>query len=361
MKPQFLLHLVPLALGLSLTGAFAQSATSPAIGFVKMSTEVGGDTPTSVPFERRPVYVGVVSAFDDTSKTVTLQGAALSTSPQIFGLNGAQYSHYIHFTTGALAGEYHPLTGNGTDTVTLDTGESLAALTAEADNAKVIPFWTLDTLFPGGEGITGSTSLASSNTALLMWPSASSGTNVPPSFVYSYFSPLSIWVEATTGITDQGGQIIAPDMPFVVRENGSTTNTLVFSGRVPKDPITINISTSSTEITDNPIALFRPVGSTLNQSGLLNANGTSNGAFEPSTSLVSPVDTVLIFDDNATGPNKAPSFVYSYFQPLSRWVEATDGIVDKGDVPIFDGGKTFFIRKGIADGMTKKWTNQANY
>jgi len=348
MKTTKLLYLIPAALGLSLAGALAQSVASPPIGFDKKPTIANADNYRSIPFTQKPAFAGLVDSVDGAD--VTLAGASFA------GTDLVDAPHYIHFTDGSRVGEYFNITAHTADTLTVDlNGDNLTGVAA-GDPVKVIPHWTLAKLFPSGEQITSSTSPVDLGTQILLPDMMGDGINLPANQTFFYLGALDKWFKVGSGSTDFSAQVVLPDSFMIIREAGESHDGC-FSGRVPTDPITINLSAADSTEQDNAVAIYRPIDVTLADSGLI-----SSGAFVASTSPVDIKDQLLVFEDGA-GVNRPPAATYFYIAgALNSWFKVGSGSTSFNDALVFLSGNSVLIRKApVAGGFTSKWTNSPTY
>jgi len=104
---------------------------------------------------------------------------------------------------------------------------------------------------------------------------------------------------------------------------------------------------------DNVLAMPRPAGMTLNQSGLV-----SSGAFRASASPGNRLDELFVFDNTSALKNKSASATYYYWNGAWRRVGA--GSTDVGNDAAFQPGNGVIVRAGTGTSLAT-WVNAPNY
>jgi uncharacterized protein (TIGR02597 family) len=344
MKPQFLLHLVPLALGLSLTGAFAQSAISPAIGFNKVTCNGNSDTLISVPFHQKPEFVGVSSATPEDTTGGSIdpgEDIVLTVGSAAFGsLVG---THYIRFTGGAKNGFSYDVSGNTGTSITVDgMGDDLSGVLA-TDPFKIVPHWTFATLFPSGAGVHASASEFIRQTEILVLDQVSLGINKSAVAVFFYLGSAGEWRQVGGGAVSKDSQVVLPHQAFIVRHNNNAASTQFCpSGRVPSGQHAIQVDIGTVK-NDVFLSLDRPIDVSLDESGLV-----ASGAFTSSGSEFIRADELLVFDNTATGINKSAVAVYFHLASANQWRKVGGGNGDAGADMVFTAGNAVVLRKSQA-------------
>ena len=233
-------------------------------------------------------------------------------------------------------GSYYTVTANGTNTLTVNlNGDSLSAV-ATGTSLSLIPYWTLGTAFPDSDAgtsyiVSSGTTNRTVKTQILLPDFTDPGYNLAPSATYIYYN--SAWrlfpSDASASYNDV---IFPPSSSFTVR-NSTTATTLTPSGGVYMNRIAAPFDTQTSTAQDNAVAVPRPVNVTLNDLGLI-----TSGAFTPSTGTTNRTikDSLLVYDNTATGFNKAPSATYVYVNGGWR-LAPSDGTQDFGTTPILLG------------------------
>jgi uncharacterized protein (TIGR02597 family) len=242
---------------------------------------------------------------------------------------------------------------------------------AAGTGVSIIPFWSLNTLFPAanaGTSYTPSTSTHVLNTLILIPSYTTAGINLPAATVYYYLSTTGntgwrSYSDATT--TDHGNDYILPDGYFTVRQaNSSATVTLAFSGAVPMNKLVTSLTTSSTQAQDNLVGLNRPVGVALSSLGL----NAADGSFQTTTSSHNILDELLISNNAAVAINKSASTIYYYVNDIVNnvanvgWRSYGDSVTAPHDSDIIPAASALTIRKAAtSNGQTVDWSNNPNF
>lgn len=335
----------------ALAGAVV-TATSAPVGFVSLPAQANTDVLVSLSFARPSVYSGSVGSV--IGAVITASGSpAWTTNSWARSLPGQPDTYYVQFKSGSAAGRCYTVVSNTAQTVTVDwNGETPAA--AAADKFVIIPYWTLGTLYPAAEAataFTASSSESSRGTEILIPRSASTGINLAASATYYFLS--GAWRKSgDSPSTSYDWTIVAPDSYLIQRNKGSATSVSVY-GRVPSGVVSAVLNTQGGAAPqDNAVALSFPTTVTLDGSNL-----QGSGAFRASTSPLLHTDELYVFDNTATGINKAAAAVYYYYNSGWRKVGAPV-TTDFGTTAVFAPGTGVMIRKGGTGGSaaTAYWT-----
>lgn len=333
-------------------------ATTGSVGLLSMPAASASDTIVSLPLHRPDVYRGrIVSA---TGTEMILQQASFEED----AFNG---SCYLLLESGPAEGAWFPIldTGAGSVTVDVGTGEDAGSLIAGVA-VKIIPFWTLDTVFPNGRGVNASGSLLPV-TRIMLSDQTRAGIRLAPSSSFLYYAG-----------TDHGGegwrrfgfapavkfddQILAPGTSMIVRhDNGSGT---VFEnlGHVQTSSFSIRLGTIAPDTAqDHAIGLGIAVPVTLEESQLF-----ESGAFAASATLEQPSDQLLVYDQTTALKNRVPSAVYYYYGGAQSGGAGWRLLGDPGTVrdaaTVFHPAQGFVIRKaGGAVSQSSRWTARPAY
>lgn len=338
---------------LALSGANAQTtATTDPVGFMTIDLPVGSDTVVAAPLTKAPVFQGSV-----TSRG----GFTLTSTGANFG-NLTSLPHYVQAIGGTQNGMIFDIAANTTDTVTLvDNGIQPTGLDAGA-TYKVVPYWTLSQLFPStDQGVSftpsANTLVTGRRTQVLFPNTTGTGINRAASATY-YFVTNSYWRSTTGGTNNFDNTPVLPDSYFIVRNttNSASGLKLTVAGSVNVGAMTVQLDSVGSSQNDNYVSLGRPTDITLNDLGLI-----SSGAFAPSinTLLTGRRDQLLVFNNAATGFNKAASATYYYLTNATTqgWRSTTAGTNDVGNT-VIPAAVGYVIRKATNSGTgTTFWTN----
>jgi uncharacterized protein (TIGR02597 family) len=334
-------------------GAFAQVYT-PSVGFVSVQALGGSDTRFSAPLSRSPEFVGQVASLG--ANTVTVSGSPnWAASQWVYAAGVRSNTYFLEFCSGAKAGMFYTVTASSGDTVTLDLAGDTLSGAIVGDQVKIVPYWTLGTLFPGQQGVTTTTNItgAGSATKILVYAANAVGTNLSTSFTYYYYSGSASggagWRRVGGGIANKkDDDIIYSDSHIIVRQDGGApTTTLTVAGNVATVGRTTVIGTlQNNTAQDNIIAVDIPVAITLAQSNL-----AQSGAFVAATTATgSGGDRLFVYDNAAAGINKSASATYYYYAgPASGgagWRRIGGGISTiRDNEQVFIPGSGYVIRK----------------
>jgi len=326
-------------------------ATDP-VGFMTIDLPVGSDTIVAAPLTKAPVFQGAV-----TSRN----GFVLTSTGANFG-NLTSLPHYVQVIGGTQNGMLFDISANTADTVTLvDNGVQPTGLDSGA-SFKVVPYWTLGQLFPlSDQGVSftpSASTLPGTRRTQILFPNVTgTGINRSASATY-FFVTNSSWRSTATASVSADNTPILPDSYFIVR---NTTNSaaglkLTVAGNVNPGAVAVQLDALGNTQNDNYVSLGRPVDITLNNLGLI-----SSGAFTPSASTLPGArrDTLLVFNNAATGFNKAASATYFYLtnSTTNGWRSTATANTEVGDT-VIPAAVGYVIRKATNSGtVTTFWTN----
>lgn len=337
--------------------AFAQTATTNPVGFVKLTAPAGSDTILAAPLERASEFQGLVSSI--SGGVITVQGSPAWTANQFLYAAGTQpKTYFVRFASGARSGSFFTVTGNAAGTLTVDlNGDSLSAVMA-GDQLTLRPYFTLGTLFPAADaGVSFETSVSGlvRKTEILFPSQNLVGINPSASSTYFFFN--GAWRKVGAAIaTSFDDTVLLPDAYMIVR-NKTVPGTLTCVGSVLMSNVQIGLNSYGAAAQDNIVAVSRPVDVTLNASGLI-----SSGAFVPSASALLRKDELFVFDNTVVATNKSAAATYFYFN--NGWRKVGQPVAtDFGADTVFKAGTGVIIRKAAngSGAATVLWTNAATY
>ncbi len=330
-------------------GELGGMVSSEYAGFCRLALLGNSDTFVSVPFTRPPEDFGAVLAVG--ANTVQLRASPGWVPNQwLYGPPAQTNTFYMLVRSGAMNGEYFTVTGNTPDTLTVDLdGGSLSQL-AVGDSIAIIPYWTLGTIFPGGQNIHESVSPGIRNTELLL--ANVQGTGVNFSSLATYYFYTGSWRRVGQGLALKNDDVILPDMYFIVRHNAVGDTTLTTEGLMLAGKTLIQIRRQGAAGQDNTIALDRPVPFSLDSSDLV-----LTGAIRASPSQSSRLDELLVFDNSVVGKNKSAAASYYYWN--SAWRKVGAGSANVGTDVVFTPGTGVILRSGA--GSSTDWKLPSPY
>ncbi len=373
MKIQSTLLTLAFVVGLAMSStAPAQGNTSSPVGFSITSLLANSDTLISIPLLRPAEFSGTVASV--AGSTITVSGTPGWVDNQFVYLAGSQPKTYFVSiggggTSNPKEGHIYTITGNGANTLTVNTAtDSLSGITANTQ-LTVIPYWTLGTIFPAANmniSFTPTVKTPQYKTQVLVPNNAANGINLPST---TYF--FSNNVNRTTGnvgwrvvgdiATSHDDDPLTPNSYIIIRnQNGAPTLPVQVAGHVLTGKVATGLRTLTNRAQDTATSMVRPVSVTLNQTGL----SPADGSFVATTKTQSIKDQLLLFDNTQVGINKQPSATYYYYAGTGGsvgWKLLTDGLNDHGSDPIAGGGAVLIRKAKTTTGATVYWTNTPTY
>lgn len=366
-----------------LAGAQATTAYTTPVGYVSQTCKAASDTIVGVPLKAPTVAAAALSA----NPSISGSSAVLTVSTASFG--SYANTSYVKFTSGPASGRVYAITANDATTITIAlAGDTLSAVSG--NTFSVTPFTTLNSLFPpsattnsplttGNAFVNSATTAAGQRrTQLLLANTTSANINLAPSATY-FILAAQVGPPATPAqwrrvgdatLSDVGGLQLWPDAMFTIRNPAAVTSDTVYTsvGEVETANQVVPLFTrdGTNVLRDNPRAITRPVDVTLNA---LNLGGTSAFVTSATTAAGARRDTLLVFNNTATGLNKAPSATYFYLAAQAgppaipaQWRRVGDATLSDVGSNIIPAGSAFIIRKyGTAGGVTSSWNNTPSY
>lgn len=354
--------------------SIAQSVVTDPVGFTTASCLSNSDTLFSIPFTRPQAFVGSVTSI--AGSTLTVSGSPGWTTNQFVYAKGSQPNHYYALvgpaaTTNPKEGHTYPITANTASTFTVDTtGDTLTGIPTNAQ-VIIIPYWTLATVYPAsdaGISFTATTATRTFKTQILIPDFNPSGINPSATAVYFFSNNVNGvggigWRIFGDNTTDHGDDVLIPDGYFIVRNlNSAPTLPLTAIGGVLTKKLAVPELTNAASGRDNSVSMVRPVGVTLNATGL----NPADGSFVATTQTRSFQDQLFVFDNTAVAINKSPSAVYFYSNNVNGvggigWRIFGDNTTDHGN-DLVAAGSALIIRKAAnGTGLPVYWTNAPTY
>jgi uncharacterized protein (TIGR02597 family) len=381
---RFLLALVAGLASIQVATAQTSVTTDP-VGFVQpfnstpnaINLLANSDTLVSVPFVRPPAFTGAIASI--SGNVITVSGSpGWTTSPQQFVYaQGSQPNHYYALigpgTSNPKEGHFYNITGNGSNTLTVDTtNDNLTGIPANAQ-VVILPHLTLGTVFPSTDAnvsYTPTTQTRTFKTEILIPNFSPTGQNPSASAAYFYSNN----VNGTTGnvgwrivgdnTTPHDDDVLTPYGYFIVRnQNGAAGGVLTTVGSVLTKKFVTPELTSATQIIDNSVTMVRPIGVTLNNTGL----GPADNSFVATTQTRSFKDELFVFDNTVASFNKSASAAYFYSNNVNGttnnvgWRVVGDNTTDHGGDLIAPGSALVIRKAANGTGGTIFWTNAPTY
>ncbi len=322
--------------------AFGQTTayTTP-VGFVTITVPANADTTVTPPLERATVYAAGSSS---------IAGDVIGAS----GLTPGAYvspATYLEVTSGPLLGKRYPVTANSAVSITVNGGATTLQVQGfvSGNTYKVVPYWTLNTLFPAGAGV-GTTNDAFNPTAFVFASSLNFGTNKASAVAYFYCTG-DVGNGVVAGWYDANNPFSAPldntpidlSRMYSIRNPSASAQSVVVSGQVPNTQTVIPVAVN-TAYNDVYLGAPYPIDVSLPNSGLQSAIQGSPDAFNP-------VEVVFVYNDLGAGFNKAASVGYFYCTGdvgngvAAGWYDANNPFTAPLTDNVIKAGRGLVIRK----------------
>lgn len=272
------------ALAFSLTAS--QAVETDPVGFTSKTIPANSDATYSASLQRTSVFTGSIQTVIDAD-TIQVTGTPGWTANQFSN------THFVLIGSGPREGMFAEIVGNTATSLDLiffvgNLGTVSGDNVVAGNEVKIIPFWTLSTLLPSANIPDG--------TQVLLYNRTQSGVNKSSSNVYTFYTGFG-WYD---GPTEGNSQVIYPDESFVIRAPSTQSVTISQVGSVPMDKFrTLLINPVAAQDQDIRVTTGSPIPVALSQ--VFSPGAAGNG------------DSVLVFDDSATGQNKSASQVITYY------------------------------------------------
>jgi uncharacterized protein (TIGR02597 family) len=300
-----LYSLIAAAAACGLAGAQATTAYTTPVGYITVAVPAASDTTISPSLER-PSLVAAAAA--------SISGNNIGASGLTADALTAGAGSYLLVTSGPLVGKRYSVTSNAATVITVDGGATTlqAQGFVTGNTYRVVPFWTLNTLFPNGAGV-GSTSDALNPTSFVFAASTGVGINKASAKAYIHCSgdvendlPAG-WYDNDAvfdGALTEAQQRIDPSRMYSIRSASGSGSSAVISGQVPSSGVEIPVPVA-TVFNDVYLGAPYPVDVSLQDSGL-------QSAIQASTDALNPIELIFVYDVLALGINKAAAKSYFY-------------------------------------------------
>jgi uncharacterized protein (TIGR02597 family) len=356
--------LIGLAAG-PVAGWASTTAPSDPVGALQLPLRGNSDTIVSLPMLRPALVEASISSLSTSNGT---QLTLLQAVPSLPAEGG-----FVLVLTGSLEGAIMPISGASGALLTVSPGSfSVASLKTEAlngvgqgDLVAVVPYWTLDTVFPGGQGVNVSADPLTHASEVLLYDDSTPGINLAAVGTYYYYAgsagQVAGWYRTGGGTALQGTQRFAPQRYFTVRHNIAGDTALVVSGVVQMAGFRVALAQlQALSAQDNLVALPLAVPMTLGGIGL---GGTS--AFASSTSTIVTQDQVLVYDNTTVVHQKAPSATFFYYAGSSSkaagWYKVGSTATESSAFVLNPGEGVVVRKKGTATPHVDPWSFVPSY
>ena len=321
------------------------------VGYISKTVNANADLKLGVPFKRPATFSSAVDSV--SSGTVTVS----STVPDV-----TTSAHYLLVTSGPLLGSWYQVTGYSGTTLTVAEDLQTAGLVT-SNTFEIVPFWTLDSLFPSGGDIPASVDVFAPVAFVITNDVTTNGINLAPATSYLYHSgeqgPAGWYENGNIGGGLQGDVILSPESYITIRNGTSSLVSVTMSGTVPTVTLANDIVQRLTGDQDNQIPNPFPASMTLANSDLV-----SDGVITPSVDVFAPGDLLLVFFAAPTSVNPAADKTFLYHsgeQGPAGWYENGNiggGLQDTFELPL---GGAFIVRKASGADTVLSWSPTIPY
>jgi uncharacterized protein (TIGR02597 family) len=334
-----------------LAGAINISGTNAESGFATIPVPANTDVVASVPFAKAALATFAVTTTTGTGITIT------GTLP----VDGYATVFYIRMTSGSANGRWSTISSNTASTFELVDTSFLGSVAA-ADTFVVVPHQTLAKVFPPellGYSYSASTS-STVHTFEVLLPDSAVGINKAPVETYYYrtVAGVAAWRKfGAAASANFDSTVLVPGSYFTLRNLNATPLTYLTSGE------TLTSRQQATGIKTEAVQNDIPV-STNNgvEVRLLDLNLGGTSAFLNSTSSTTHTDELLVFDNAATGFNKAPVKTYYYRQigNNAAWRLFGDAAAADHSSDKIPAGAGILLRKGGGTPGSNDWVQPSH-
>ncbi len=354
----------------SSTVLHGQTVATDPVGFYTVNVNANSDRVLALGLSRGPVLTTTVASVSDN--VVTLN-ATLTPDQFVFNEGDQNNTYYLQVkgADGAPAvGKWFEVTDNDASTVTLDQGASANTVAAQGLDAGaqvcIIPFWTLNTLFPNGEGLDATSDFFDPADVVRLYTGAEGlGVNVPTGAAIFYYDGSqggsAGWYNQDTLAGPLDNLPIAPDSVVTVRNEGEASS-LTITGAVPTDSVSSELVTAGATRNDNVVGNPFPVPTSLGSNGL---RLFESGAVASSSDFFNPVETVRLYDADAEGTNVPPSGIYLYYDGsqggTAGWYNADTFAGPLDNDLLVNPGDAIVVRKAAGVDGVVDWTVNTPY
>lgn len=336
----------------------AQTATSVPAGYITISVPANSDTTITPSLTRSQLFSAAATGISADTVSVTGISAGAFASPN--------EACYLKVTSGALAGAFFPITANTSSTITVDAGDSTLQQLGflNGNSIKVIPYWTLNTLFPDGAGVGGTSDALAPSSFVLESDYAGTGVNRASGKVFFYCTGdaennLSAgWYNNSDPFAGTVNNTpIDPSIQYIIRSVAAAS--VIVAGQVPVTGAVTEIVTAVSQ-NDNYVAAPFPIDVSLQESGL-------QSVIASTSDVLAPTEYVFVYDDAASGINKAAGSAYFYCSGDSEnslpagWYNNADPFAGAVTTKVLKAGRAFVLRKAPSASAVLDWVSPLPY
>ena len=329
------------------------------VGYITKTVNANADLKLGLPLHQAPVLSSAVESV--TTSTVTVS----ATVPDV-----TTDAHYLWVTSGPLVGKWYTITSATSNSVTVE--EDLATEGLVATNTfELIPFWTLDTLFPSGGGVPKSSSVFAASAQVQLSNLDGEGINIATgdSYIYSDGSDSGFgisegWVNTNNPFGgNTGSVIISPASYITIRNETASPADIINSGSVPTGNVANYVLSSSSGEQDSQITNPFPAGISLANSGLI-----TDGVIRASSNAFTPLDQLQIYPSSPSTINPGVASTYIYSDGSQSGIGIPEGWLDinnpfgglKND-DLIPAGAAIIVRRSTGTDELVSWSPPTPY
>jgi len=335
----------------------AATAYTTPVGYVTLAVPANSDTTIAPSLSQAPLLQAASTGIAGDVITVAATGAA--TDAFINALPDTNSKTYVLVRTGPLAGLRFPVTANSATTVTVNGGATSLATQGfvSGNEIAVVPYWTLNTLFPAGAGVGQSNDIFNASSFVMFSDQVGVGGNRGSAALYFYNDGTdgndAGWYDNDNVFNGlQNTVALDPAVLLTVRSSPtSSLSSVTITGTVPATALATTILTAAVD-NDEYLASPFPVDTTLDQSGLASV-------INHATDIFSPAELLFVYPDEASGGNKGASATYFYFagdiDNVAGWYDNDNVFNGVVTASVLKAGRCFTLRKAAGTPGRAVW------
>jgi len=288
-------------------------------GFLSVGAAALSDTYFTLPYHRSPAFEGLVQSVNGNVLTLQVPTGGLGwTAGEWVQQAGVQAdSFYVLVGSGQQEGAGYPITASTTSTLTVNPGSvNLASTIAAGETIRIIPYWTLASLFPAQTGVVATASISGADAGtLIMGFTPTAGINLAASQINYYYNGTAFggpgWRCQGLAFTTLCDNLpILPGSVLIFRNTTTSAANWTVNGAVQMAQFRHSVGTLSPGVQqDNLIGPQVGVAVTAAGSGLI-----ASGVVNPTSSISGAnADLVLTYSGPTTGYNPAMDYIYYYY------------------------------------------------
>lgn len=295
----------------------ASAAVSDIVGYVSNLAKSGSDTTISPVLQQTAITRGEILEIPATNQ-LKIKNASWTVDE--FGIR----INYVKINSGDREGVWATITGNTTDTLTVefvvqDFGDTVGDRVVIGDTIEIIPFWTLGTFI--------STSNLPDGSKALFFSTSEPGSNQSATSIFTYYEGFG-WYKGSNNVD---GTRIFPDESFLLRlPVGANDFEMTQTGNVSNSKFRAVLDNVKASDQDIRFTTGTPVPVALGD--FMNLGAAADG------------DKVLIFDNAEVSQNKSAISILTYYNGFGWYKGSTDANATE-----LNPGQGFVYRKAAAN------------